>query len=77
MSWAAAFGTADQASSIFGWLYNFANASPSRVPFSDYYSTANNQVIGFKARPVVGGLYAHALLKKVGAEREAERVRSF
>jgi hypothetical protein len=77
MSWAAAMGSSDQADAVFNYLYNFANSSPSRVPLSDYYDTNNNKVIGFKARPVVGGLYAHALLKQQQAKREAERVQAF
>jgi len=41
-------------------LYNFAHTSPSRVPFTDLYDTANNMAAssGFIARAVMGGLYA-------------------
>jgi len=77
MSWAAAMGSETQASNIYGYLYNFANTSPSRVPFSDYYDSAKNTVIGFKARPVMGGLYARALLAQLNEEREAQRVKAF
>jgi Domain of unknown function (DUF5127)/Domain of unknown function (DUF4965)/Domain of unknown function (DUF1793) len=46
--------------------YRYANATPSRVPFCDLYDTiSGDQVYGFQARPVQGGIFAllalHAL----------------
>ena len=46
--------------------YAYANTTPSRVPFCDLYDTiSGNQVYGFQARPVQGGIFAllalHAL----------------
>jgi hypothetical protein len=43
-------------------IYDFADQSPSRWAFSDWYRTDNAQVVGFTARPVIGGLFAHMLL---------------
>ena len=39
-------------------LYNFANTSASRVPFTDWYDTISDQQVGFQARPVMGGLFS-------------------
>jgi hypothetical protein len=39
-------------------VYNFANTSDARVPFSDWYDTKTGQKVGFQSRPVIGGLFA-------------------
>ena len=57
--WTAAW-LRDQPASGFliSAVYDFANGSPSRVPFSDLYDTVSNKQVGFQARPVVGGIFA-------------------
>jgi hypothetical protein len=44
-------------------VFRWANETKSRVPLSDFYWTTTGQQAGFQARPVVGGIYTHLLLK--------------
>jgi hypothetical protein len=39
-------------------VYNFANTTGQRVPFSDWYVVASAAQRGFQDRPVVGGMFA-------------------
>lgn len=63
-SWIAAMSTDSAFSTqLFQFLLKFVTQSPSRgVPFSDWYAVDTGAVIGFRARPVQGGLFAKFLL---------------
>lgn len=43
---------------LINGVYNFANTTPQRVPFSDWYTVATAAQRGFQDRPVVGGMFA-------------------
>lgn len=61
-SWSAALATSkEQFATIFAGMYGFADASPTRVPLSDWYWTIDGTQTGFQARPVVGGIFMEML----------------
>ena len=47
----------DEFNTLIAPLQRFVNESPSRVPLTDWYSTADGKQSGFQARSVVGGVY--------------------
>jgi hypothetical protein len=57
--WTAA-GVSDPAlrQALVDGVYHFADATPSRVPMTDWYDTVTGTQNGFQARPVIGGLFS-------------------
>ena len=67
-SWmgALAFDKPQWQGAIIDFLYNFANTSPDREPFSDLFDTVTNTLPGgFIARFVMGGLWSIPILNAV------------
>lgn len=46
---------------LFNPVYSFVNATPQRVPVTDWYVVDNAYKVGFQARPVIGGLFIKVL----------------
>lgn len=59
--WTATLGTESDFHALVNPVYDFLNATPDRVPMTDWYETKNAEHVGFQARPVVGGVYLKML----------------
>jgi hypothetical protein len=53
--------------------YAFLDESPSRVPMSDWYETKDAKMTGFRARPVVGGVFMPAIANGALWKKWADR----
>lgn len=47
---------------LFDGFFNWANATTSREPVSDWTETTSPQAVGFSNRPVFGAMWAPALV---------------
>ena len=55
---AAAFTYQSLPGDIVNAVYKYANTTTSGIPFSDLYDPTSTWVSGFRARPVIGGVFA-------------------
>jgi hypothetical protein len=61
--WTASLtGNKQQFQDLMHRLVAWTDATPTRVPLTDWYDTINGKQMGFQARSVVGGIFVPALL---------------
>ena len=65
-----------QSQDLLHRLVIWADATPSRVPTTDFYDTVSGKQMGFQARSVVGGVFIKALLDPQIAARWRSRAAS-
>ena len=64
--WSAAMADTDKDFQAFvGPLYKYINETKSRVPISDWHDTKTGNMVGFKARSVIGGYWMKVLADKM------------
>jgi hypothetical protein len=75
-TWVASFAPdRDGFAAAFEPLWKFANATPQRVPLTDWYETHDARQVGFQARSVVGGIFLRLLQDKERADKWRAKAR--
>jgi hypothetical protein len=61
---------------IMNPMYDFAHQTPDRLPLTDWYQTISGKCQGFRARSVVGGIYAPLLRDRAVWQKWTQRATS-
>ena len=61
--------THEQFDAFVAPLWDYINETPSRVPISDWSDTKTAQMVGFKARSVIGGYWMRVLAEKLKEQK--------
>ena len=61
----------EQFDALMAPIGKWLNATPSRVPLTDWYDTKTGKKQGFQARSVVGGVFIKALASSWGVRKAA------
>jgi hypothetical protein len=59
--------------SLINPIIAFLNATPDRMPMTDWYQTKTAKQVGFTARPVVGGVFLQMLYDRAVWQNYASR----
>lgn len=64
--WAASMGDRKTQDAMIAPMFKMLNATPDRVPFTDWCDTKTAKNSGFKARTVIGGIYMPLYIREKG-----------
>lgn len=75
--WAASLTTdRQQRDAIIGMVWDYANETHDRTPFSDWYDTHDAREQSFHNRSVIGGIYMPMLMDRLAAPRDERGMES-
>jgi len=72
--WTASLAPArEEFDALLAPVYAFLHETPTRIPMTDWYDTVSGKAVGFRARPVVGGVFIALLSNEAIWKRWRDR----